>query len=166
MERAEALGRERAQVGAGRLDTVPLRLGGGAVSLDSVGALDEEVGRYVSGVMRWRWARPSRYPRANGLAPVAWTASSRGTRGIQPPSCASRSALPNALDGEDLRGRPLLERKRRLAKIIPFDFDGASPIADLLAVAFQGDSDEARRVGLPCGSEKGMPAPRGFRMPL
>jgi len=28
-----------------------------------------------------------------------------------------------ALDGEDLRGRPLLERKRGLAEIIPFDFD-------------------------------------------
>ena len=27
------------------------------------------------------------------------------------------------LDGEDLRARPLLERKRRLAKIIPYDFD-------------------------------------------
>src|SRR6059036_1811207 len=26
------------------------------------------------------------------------------------------------LDGEDLRARPLLERKRRLAKIIPYDF--------------------------------------------
>jgi bifunctional non-homologous end joining protein LigD len=27
------------------------------------------------------------------------------------------------LDGEDLRGRPLFERKRRLAKVIPFDFE-------------------------------------------
>lgn len=27
------------------------------------------------------------------------------------------------LDGEDLRARPLLERKHRLVKIIPFDFD-------------------------------------------
>jgi bifunctional non-homologous end joining protein LigD len=27
------------------------------------------------------------------------------------------------LDGDDLRARPLLERKRRLAKIIPFDFE-------------------------------------------
>ena len=27
------------------------------------------------------------------------------------------------LDGEDLRTRPLLERKRRLAKIIPYDLD-------------------------------------------
>ena len=27
------------------------------------------------------------------------------------------------LDGEDLRERPLLERKRRLAKVIPFDFE-------------------------------------------
>src|SRR2546427_9344244 len=50
----------------------------------------------VCACTRCRVANPSRKLNANGAAPSACTAASRGTREIRPHSHASRSALPKA----------------------------------------------------------------------
>ena len=50
----------------------------------------------VCACTRWRVANPSRKLSANGAAPSACTAASRGTREIRPHSHASRSAFPKA----------------------------------------------------------------------